>query len=175
MLSPTELYTILRVLLGALFVAYGAHKLFGWFGGHGLHASAYDMAAQGVRHARTWARVSALTELVGGTLLILGLLTPVGAAAIIALMVVSVLQVQAGKGFWNARGGYEYSVVLLLLALLVALAGPGPLAVDSLIRYPWPYKTMLVASMALAAIGTVAAVLASSPKGRNVPRSRQLT
>ena len=175
MLSPVELFTILRVLLGALFVAYGAHKLFGWFGGHGLHANAYDLAAQGVRHARTWTRASALLEFVGGLLLLLGLLTPVGAAAVFVVALVSMLHVQASKGFWNARGGYEYHVVLLVLALLVALAGPGPLAVDALIRYPRPYKTTLVVSMGLAVIGTVAAVMASSPRGRRLPRSRQTT
>ena len=175
MLSPVELFTILRVLLGALFIAYGAHKLFGWFGGHGLHANAYDLAAQGVRRARTWTRVSALAELAGGVSLVLGLLTPAGAGAIIAVTLVSVLHAQTGKAFWNARGGYEYSVVLLLLALLVALAGPGPLAVDHLIHYPWPYKTMLVACMALAALGAVVAVLVSGPKGRKLPRSHQPT
>lgn len=175
MLSPVELFTILRILLGALFVAYGAHKRFGWFGGHGLHASAYDLAAQGVRSARTWSRISALVEILGGLSLILGLLTPAGAAAVMAVLLVSVVQLHVGKGFWNARGGYEYPVVLLLLVLLVALAGPGPLSLDYLIRYPWPYKTMLVASMALAAVGAVAAIYASSPKDRKASRSRQLT
>jgi putative oxidoreductase len=173
MLSSTEMLTLLRVLLGVLFMAHGAHKLFGWFGSHGLHAHAYDLAAIGMRRAKTWTRISALLELVGGGLLSTGLLTPFAAALVVIPRIVTIVSVSQGKGFWNTRGGCEYSVVLALLALLIALAGPGPVSVDALLTYAWPYKTALVVSLVVAALGSVVAITATSP--RRYPTSSQTT
>lgn len=175
MLSPAELFTLLRVLLGALFVAHGVYHLFGWFGGHGLHAYSYDLAATGMRRARAWARVSNIIALGAGALLVLGLVTPFAAAALVMTRVVTIARLHAHRGFWLARGGSEYQIVLIVIAVLVALVGPGSLALDNLIVYPWTYKMSLVASILVGTIGTVAAITATNPRGRKLPTFRQTT
>lgn len=175
MLSSTEMFTLLRILLGILFVAHGAHKLFGWFGSHGLHAHAYDLAATGMRRAKSWTRVSSWIEIIGGGLLVLGLLTPFAAAALAVPRIVTIVSTSQGKGFWNARGGSEYPVLLTLLLLLIALVGPGPMAVDALIVYSWPYKLSLAGGLVLAAAGSIVAIAATSPRSRRYPTSRQTT
>jgi putative oxidoreductase len=175
MLSPIELFALARVLLGLLFAAYGVHKLFRWFGGHGLHAHAYDMASYGIQRARLWARISAILELSGGLMLVFGFLTPLGAAAILVTRLVALLRLNSGKGFWHSRGGYEYNLVLLVLVLLVALAGPGPIALDHWISFPWTYKTFLIVSLSLAALGFVGAMLVIGDRKPHLPHSRQTT
>lgn len=175
MLSPIELFALTRVLLGLLFAAYGAHKLFRWFGGHGLHAYAYDIASYGVQRARLWARISSILELVGGLMLVFGFLTPLGAAAILITRLVALLRLHGGKGFWHSRGGYEYNLVLLILTLFVALAGPGPIALDHWISFPWTYKTFLAVSLVVAGLGFVGAMLMIGEKKPHLPHSRQTT
>src|SRR5687768_7066443 len=115
------LFTIVRVLVGALFIGHGAQKLFGWFGGYGLTGTGQWMASMGMRPGGFWAAMAGLGELVGGLSLALGFFTPVGAAMIVAVMVMAIMQVHGSKGLWNASGGYEYNLVLIAIAVLFGL------------------------------------------------------
>jgi putative oxidoreductase len=125
---------ILQLGIGLTFAAHGAQKVFGWWGGPGLLAWEGAMEHMGFRPARFFARASALIELVAGLLLAAGLLTPVVAAALAAQAVVIIFQVHWGNGFFNARSGIEFPLLLGLGAAAVGLAG-GAIGVDALIGF----------------------------------------
>ncbi|HXR66904.1 MAG TPA: DoxX family protein [Ktedonobacteraceae bacterium] len=124
---------ILRVAIGLIVAAHGSQKLFGWFGGHGFAGTSGFLASLGFRPAWFWVLLGGAGEFGGGLLLALGLLTPLGATAIFAAMLMAVLKFHWSKGFWGAKGGYEYPLVLGLLSAVLALVGPGSYALDTLI------------------------------------------
>jgi putative oxidoreductase len=144
---------LLRVVVGALFVGHGVQKLFGWFGGDGMAAFTQSLAKLGIQPAPFWAYFEAGTELVGGLLLILGLLTPLAAAALIGDMLVATFKVHAGKGLWAQQGGFEYNLVLIALLVAVGLIGPGMNSLDRHVglRLPRP-ATFLAAALAVGAV-----------------------
>jgi putative oxidoreductase len=121
---------ILRLLLGGLFIGHGTQKLFGWFGGSGLEATAQGFESMGIRPARQQALVAGVGEAAGGAMLALGLLTPLGAASISGSMLTAIRRVHAPKGPWITQGGYEYNLIVLGLAFALAERGPGPLSLD---------------------------------------------
>lgn len=120
----------LRVVVGALFAGHGAQKLFGSFKGHGLEGTGQFFESLGIRPGRRHAMVAGAAELVGGTLLVLGLLTPLAAAMVIGVMVVAILTVHRPNGVWVTDGGYEYNLVLIATGFALAGAGPGEISLD---------------------------------------------
>ena len=122
---------ILRVVLGFTVAAHGAQKLFGWFGGYGLAGTGGFLESLGFRPGKVHAFVAGLFEFGGGLLLALGLATPVGAALVIAVMVVAVSTVHLSKGFWVTNGGFEYNLVIAAAALALAFAGPGQYSLEA--------------------------------------------
>jgi putative oxidoreductase len=121
----------LRIVIGLTMAAHGAQKAFGWWSGPGPQGWRQAVTAMGFRPAGLWAPVSTLAELVGGTFLALGLLTPFAAAVLVAQSVVIIGQVHWPKGFWNRNSGYEFPLVLAAGAVAVALIGPGALSLDN--------------------------------------------
>src|SRR3954469_7126753 len=121
---------VLRIVVGGLFAAHGAQKLFGSFGGHGIAGTGQFFEGLGLRPGERHARAAGLGEFGGGLLLVLGFLTPLGAAAIIGVMTVAILTVHGPKGWQNTEGGYEYNAVLAAVAFALAAAGPGGWSVD---------------------------------------------
>lgn len=126
---------LLRLAVGLTLAAHGSQKLFGWFGGPGLAATSQFFAMLGFPPGRRYAFTAGLAEIVGGVLLALGFLTPVAAAATIAVMFVAVFTVHISKGFFNQNGGYEYNLVLSVAALTLAFTGPGSLSLETLLNY----------------------------------------
>jgi putative oxidoreductase len=121
---------ILRVVVGVLFVGHGAQKLFGWFGGHGLEGTGGFYESVGYRPGRQMAIIGGVTEFGGGLLLALGLLTPLGAAAIIGQMTAATLAVHIDKGVWNSDGGFELPLIYAVAAFVIAYLGPGAVSLD---------------------------------------------
>src|SRR5688572_30437911 len=80
---------LVRVLVGLLFIGHGGQKLFGWFGGQGIAPFVQSMEKMGAQPAPFWAYLAATSEVVGGALLVLGLVTPLAAAVIVAQMAVA--------------------------------------------------------------------------------------
>lgn len=82
-------------------------------------------------------------ELVGGIFLVLGALVPLAAAAVVAEQVLIIAYTSWYKG-WSLTtvhgtqatwaGGWEYNVILGLLALLLVVHGSGAVGVDRLFR-----------------------------------------
>lgn len=124
---------ILQLGVGLTFGAHGAQKLFGWWGGPGLAGWEAGMTRMGFRPARLFAVLSALIEFVGGLLLAVGFLTPLAAAILIAQSVVIIGHVHLPNGFFNAKSGFEFPMILGIGAASVGLGGPGAISVDAVL------------------------------------------
>jgi putative oxidoreductase len=120
----------LRLLLGLLLFAHGTQKLFGWFGGHGLAGTGGFFEQVGHRPGRMMAAAAGMSEAGGGLLLILGFLTPLGAAMVIGVMTVAAISVHGDKGLWNTDGGYELPLTNAVIAASLGFTGPGSFSID---------------------------------------------
>nr|WP_042179050.1 DoxX family protein [Kibdelosporangium sp. MJ126-NF4]CEL13605.1 Membrane protein, distant similarity to thiosulphate:quinone oxidoreductase DoxD [Kibdelosporangium sp. MJ126-NF4]CTQ99291.1 Membrane protein, distant similarity to thiosulphate:quinone oxidoreductase DoxD [Kibdelosporangium sp. MJ126-NF4] len=120
---------LVRAALGLIMAAHGAQQLLGWFGGGGIDGTAAFFAASGYSAATLMAVLSGLSHIVGGLALTVGLFTPLACAAIIGTMI-NAVAVMWGSGFFAAKGGIEYELLLIVATVAVALTGPGRFAVD---------------------------------------------
>ena len=161
---------VLRLVVGLTMAAHGGQKLFGWFGGYGLTGTGGFLESLGFRPGRVHAALAGIGELVGGFLLALGLLTPVGAALVIAVMVVAIVTVHLAKGFFVSDGGAEYNLVIIAASAALAFTGAGAYsldAVDGLALSGWlPGVLAVLAGLVLGA-GALAARRAA-PVARGV-------
>lgn len=149
---------ILRVALGLTVAAHGSQKLLGWFDGPGPKGAGKWMHKLGFRPGERHARLAGLSELTGGVLFTLGFLTPVAAAIVIGTMFVAASSAHAKNGFFVTKGGYEYPFMLMIVALSLAITGPGALAADSLL--PIAFHGAVYATLALiVGLGTGAVML----------------
>lgn len=122
----------LRVPAGIIFAAHGAQKLFGWFGGYGLTATAGWLESIGIAPGLPFALLAGGAEFFGGLLLLLGLLTRPAALALAVTMVVAIFSVHIQNGFFMSNNGYEFALALLAATLALAVSGAGKLALDSM-------------------------------------------
>jgi putative oxidoreductase len=125
--------TVLRVVVGAVFVGHGLQKLKGYWGGPGLEGTEKMMEKMEMHPAPAQARAVALAETVGGAALALGIATPYAAATLIATMVTAVRKVHFKNGLWNSKGGYEFNTVLTTAIVAVVADGPGVLSGDAIV------------------------------------------
>lgn len=121
---------VLRLVIGGLFIGHGTQKLFGWFGGYGVEGTGGFMESLGYRPGKPYAVLGGAAEAGGGLLLFLGLLTPLAAAAIIAMMLNAIFAVHVENGAWAQNNGYEYPLVLAVAAGAIALGDGGSAAFD---------------------------------------------
>jgi putative oxidoreductase len=126
---------ILRIVVGLLFVGHGTQKLFGWFGGHGIDGTGGYFESLRYRNGPAMAVLAGLAEAGGGTLLVLGLLTWLGAAAIFGVMLNAMLSVHIQNGIWNSNGGVELPLAFSAAAICLAFTGPGRYSMDQAIGW----------------------------------------
>lgn len=157
---------LLRVILGVLVAAHGAQKLFGWFGGHGLNGTAGWLESMGFKPGKLHATTTGLAEFGGGVLLTLGLLTPLGAAAVAGVMIVAIATVHWRNGFFNTEGGYEFNLLITAGAIALAFAGPGSISLDAALGLDVAGIDWGIAAVALA--GLSAAMVLASRKHQQV-------
>ncbi len=112
---------------------HGAQKLFGWFGGRGLEATAQGFAGMGFEPGWLFATYIAVLEFFGGLMLALGLLTRPVAALVVGFMAVAAFQVHWGNGFFWSDGGFEYPLMWGLIALAYVIRGGGRYSLDAAI------------------------------------------
>src|SRR3954447_10678650 len=116
--------TILRVVVGALFIGHGTQKLFGWFGGYGLEGTGGFFESLGLRPGRRNAAAAGAAEALGGALLTVGAATPLAATMVSSTMITAIRKVHAANGPWVAENGWEYNAALI--GALAALVEHGP-------------------------------------------------
>ena len=132
---------VLRVVLGGTMLGHGLQKLFGLFGGPGIggFADALSSTFGFTDYTTLLSWITAVTETVGGALLILGLFTPLAAAGLLGVAA-SVVYVQFNGGFFGEPSGFEYELLLAACAFALLFTGAGRLAVD--VNTPWRRKPM---------------------------------
>jgi len=149
---------VLRVVVGALFAGHGAQKLFGWFGGHGPDGTGKAFESLGIAHGRTMAILAGASELVGGVLFASGLVTPLGAALLSAVMIVAIWTVHRANGLWITQNGYEYNLVLLAVLFAVTAAGAGEWSLDGVLDLDLAGEGWALAQLAAGILGAVVAL-----------------
>lgn len=121
---------LLRLVVGTTIAAHGAQKVFGWFGGHGPTGTAGWLESLGWRPGRFYSALNGWAEIGAGSMLALGLVTPLAAAGVIGVMVVAIAAVHWKNGFFATAGGYEFNLVLIAAAAALAFTGPGSISLD---------------------------------------------
>ncbi|UJF20804.1 DoxX family protein [Shewanella sp. OMA3-2] len=124
---------VLRIPVGIIFMAHGAQKLFGSFGGYGLEGTGQWMESIGLAPGFLMALLAGSAEFFGGLFLLLGLLTRPAAIALAGTMVVAIFSVHLENGLFMANNGYEFGLALLAASLSLGFSGAGKAAIDNLI------------------------------------------
>jgi putative oxidoreductase len=130
---------LLRVMVGAALVPHGLRITFGFFRNSGLKGSnlamlAEQLDADGYRPGRLWAPAIALTELIAGPLLALGLFTRIAAIPVVIFLLVSCRERWVKGGwFWNTQG-LEYTLMWTIAAAYFLAKGGGMYSLDHLLR-----------------------------------------
>lgn len=117
-----------RVALGLTIFAHGANKLKG-----GLDGTAGWFSGIGLRPGKLHAVLAIWGEIISGLLLAVGLLTSFAALGIVGLMVSAGWLVHRNNGFFIIKEGWEYTFILAVFAVVIAMLGPGGISVDSLL------------------------------------------
>ncbi|PLX59622.1 DoxX family protein [Sedimenticola selenatireducens] len=123
----------LRIPVGIIFVAHGAQKLFGSFGGYGLEGTGQWMASIGLEPGYLMALLAGSAEFFGGLALILGLLVRPAAAVLAFTMVIAIVTVHIGNGLFMSNDGYEFGLALLAALVALAISGAGRGSLDAML------------------------------------------
>lgn len=128
---------VLRAVVGAVFVAHGAQKLFGLWGGGGLTGTAAGFEQLGLTPAYPLAVLVGLVEFGGGLLLIAGAFTLFAALALTIVMAVAAWKVHIANGFFinwalvpGQGHGFEFNLTLIGALVALMLTGPGAFSID---------------------------------------------
>ena len=122
-----------RIPVGIIFVAHGAQKLFGWFGGYGLEGTGQWMDSIGLHPGVLLALLAGSAEFLGGLALLLGLLVRPASAVLAFTMLVAIFSAHISKGLFLSNGGYEYALALLAVTVALCISGAGRVSLDNLL------------------------------------------
>jgi putative oxidoreductase len=144
----------LRLVVGGLVAGRGAQKLFG------------------AKPPKEWALVAGVSELAGGGLTALGLLSPIGPLLAVGSMATATLTHHRDKPIWGTKGGAELPVTNMAALAALVLAGPGVLSLDSVFgtRVPWWFSFLTLTGVAIA----VASATASKPLALPAPKMERV-
>ena len=163
-MNPTTMQNtgllLLRLVVGVTFLLHGLDKLGDLSGTEALFAS-LEIPAPGLM-----APFVAVTETVGGLLLIAGLATPLVGVALAVDMSVALLTQHIGNGFFVRDGGIELVLLLGAASLALALAGAGRFSADAAMGLPQDVR---------AAGARVRKLALRSRKHEQTPATRKVT
>ncbi len=166
---------LLRLGVGLTLAGHGVQKLFGWFGGPGRIRLKQGFEKQGFRPVWPWIVLAILGEVGGGISVALGFLTPLGAAGMLGAMAMATFKSHWKNGFWLNKGGYEYSLMLLIVSIAIGLIGPGNYSLDTLFGINLPqvmlFCVLAVAALLVDAIGILSSRKASVPTQESVSKA----
>ena len=114
-------YALLRIVAGLLFLFHGLQKLFGMYGGKAMPIA-------------TMPGIAGIIELVGGTLIMIGLAAGIAAFIASGEMAVAYFQSHQPGGTWPIQNQGELAALYAFIFLFIATRGSGLLSVDSLRR-----------------------------------------
>lgn len=124
--APSLGLLVLRVVVGAIFAAHGAQKIFEFT----LPGTIESFTAIGVPLPAIAGPAVAFIEFGGGILLALGFFTRVVGILLAVDMLAALVLVHLSAGLWVGNGGYEFVAVLGVVALALALIGAGRFSLD---------------------------------------------
>jgi len=124
----------LRLPIAIIFIAHGAQKLFGWFGGYGLEGTGQWMASIGLEPGYYMALLAGSVEFFGGLALFVGLLVRPVALMLSITMVVAIFSVHFVNGLFMSNNGYEFALVLLAASVSLMCSGSGKFSLDSVLK-----------------------------------------
>jgi putative oxidoreductase len=134
--TPDDMaFTILRLVLGIVFLAHGSQKMLGWFGGYGFKAT-MGFFTQTAHIPAVFAFLAIAAEFFGGLGLIVGLLSRIAAFGIAVNMLVAILAVHLPNGFfmnWTGQQkgeGFEYHLLVLAMTVALMIRGGGAFSLD---------------------------------------------
>jgi len=124
-------YALLRLVAGGFLVPHGLWKLFGITGSQEEMLAFFS--AIGLEPAWTIMILVGLVEVVGGTLIALGLLTRPAALATAVTTATAALYVHLPYGFYVEPGGVEFAALWAIVLFYIAIRGGGALSLDRVI------------------------------------------
>jgi len=121
----------LRLSIGPSFIAHGAQKLFE----RGPAQVAESLTRLGIPLPELSAWLLSLTEFFGGIFLLLGIFTRWASIPVAFAMLVAILTAHSPwKHGLTGKGGYEFALTLMMMALCLMLQGGGKLSVDNWLK-----------------------------------------
>jgi putative oxidoreductase len=132
--NDDRVQTVLRIVLGVVFLAHGGQMVLGWFGGSNLASSAANFIHMGI--PAPLAYLAILAQFLGGIGLMVGLLGRIAAFGIACDMLVAIFAVHLPNGiFMNWAGsqkgeGFEYHLLALALCAAIMIKGSGAFSLD---------------------------------------------
>jgi putative oxidoreductase len=150
---------VVRVSVGATMIAHGYNHIYrggkikgtaGWFASLGMKP--------GILHA--W--LASITELAAGAGLVLGLLTPLAAGAVIGTLTVAFVTNHRKAGFFVFRRpteGWEYLMNLIAASIAIGCVGPGRWSLDNAANIHFHNMDGLVVTLVIG-LGGAAGLLA---------------
>ncbi|MGV7226431.1 MAG: DoxX family protein [Nitrosopumilus sp.] len=76
----------------------------------------------------------ALTEFIGGILLVVGVLTRITSSIFAVILLGAIFYIRWENGFFISKGGWEWDLVMLSAVLAIIVAGPGRISISYLVK-----------------------------------------
>jgi len=118
-----KLLSVLRILTAFLFIAHGTAKFFAYPMSLGFEVKLFSLIG-----------LAGALEIVGGSLLLLGLFTRPVAFVLSGEMAFAYFMAHAQQGFWPLANKGELAVLYCFVFLYLAAAGGGPWSLDRMWR-----------------------------------------